>query len=153
MSARSLSVIVTVQSAPQNLPETTRHQDLLNSGFWEPSFHARLRAAGLPLALGPQLRVTHLNRYGARQFFAQRRANGREFGPARAAPLPLSKRRSLIALSPLLPLVFLRKIVLTEGRNPQHKCQLPRALPLLLFFLLGWGLGEARGYLAIIVRR
>ena len=33
------------------------HQDLLRKGFWEPSFHARFRAAGLSLVLEPRLRA------------------------------------------------------------------------------------------------
>lgn len=128
-------------------------RDLLNDGFWEPSFHARFRAAGLPLALEPRLRVVHRNRYGARQFFQQRFAHGREFGLARAAGLPLIKRAVLIVLSPVLPLIFLRKIVGAANAPPQYRRQLPRALPWLLFFLLGWGLGEARGYLESMVRK
>ncbi len=133
--------------------DIVQHQDLLRQGFWEPSFHARFRAAGLTLALDPEMRVIHHNRYGARQFFGQRFAHGREFGLARAARLPWFKRIVLVILSPLLPLVFLRKIVIAARGQPQHRRQLRRAFPWLLFFLLGWGLGEARGYLESLVKR
>lgn len=126
---------------------------LLQQGFWEPSFHARFRAAGASLALDPSLRVIHRNRYTASQFFGQRFAHGRAFGLARANSLPLIKRMLLVALSPLLPLVFLRKIVTAARRNPYTRSPLPRALPWLLFFLLGWGLGEARAYLESMVRK
>jgi hypothetical protein len=129
------------------------HRDLLQRGFWEPSFHARFRAAGLSLALEPRLRVIHRNRYGARQFFGQRFAHGREFGLTRAARLPRLKRILLIILSPLLPLVFLRKIVTVAQRQPQYRRRLGRAFPWLCFFLLGWGLGEARGYVESIAPR
>lgn len=127
--------------------------DLLQQGFWEPSFHARFRVAGFALALDPRLRVIHRNRYTARQFFAQRYAHGRAFGLARANALPLFKRMLLVVLSPLLPLVFLRKIVVAARGNPHTRGHLPRALPWLLFFLLGWGLGEARAYIESMVRR
>jgi len=130
-----------------------RYPELLRNGFWEPSFHALFRAAGSFLALEPRLRVIHRNRYGARQFFGQRFAHGREFGLARAARLSWVKRLALIVLSPLLPLVFLRKIVMAARGQPHHRRQLRRALPWLLFFLLGWGLGEARGYLESVVKR
>ena len=129
------------------------HQELLKAGFWEPSFHARFRAAGLPLALDPRLRVIHQNRYRAGQFFHQRFAHGREFGLARAAGLPRLKRVLLIILSPVLPLVFLRKIVVATSGQPHCRRQLPSAFPWLLFFLMGWGLGEARGYLESMVRK
>lgn len=129
-----------------------QYPDLLQNGFWEPSFHARFRAAGLSLALEPRLRVIHHNRYGAWQFFGQRFAHGREFGLARAARLKWFERMLMIALSPLLPLVFLRKIVVTAIRLPRYRRQIPRAIPWLLFFLFGWGLGEARGYVESIAR-
>lgn len=127
--------------------------DLLQHGFWEPSFHARFRAAGFSLALDPSLRVIHRNRYTANQFFGQRFAHGRAFGLARASSLPLVKRMLLVALSPLLPLIFLRKIVAAARQNPYTRSHLPRALPWLLFFLLGWGLGEARAYLESMVQQ
>jgi hypothetical protein len=62
-----------------------RHRDLLQRGFWEPSFHKRFRAEGLHLALDPSLRVIHRNRYTARQYMGQRLAHGREFGFTRAS--------------------------------------------------------------------
>lgn len=133
--------------------EILEHDALLEEGFWEPSFHARFRASGLPLAFEPRLRVIHHNRYGARQFFRQRLAHGREFGLARAMSLPRSKRILLIVLSPLLPLVFLRKIASSAQRHPQYGRELRRALPWLLLFLVGWGLGETRGYIESVVRR
>lgn len=126
--------------------------DLLQQGFWEPSFHARFRAQGFGLALEPTLRVIHRNRYSVGEFFRQRFEHGRAFGRARASTLPLAKRLLLAALSPLLPLVFLRKIVVAGSQNPYTRSRLPRALPWLLFFLLGWGLGEARAYLESMVR-
>lgn len=127
--------------------------DLLQQGFWEPSFHARFRAAGFGLALDPGLRAIHRNRYTAGQFFVQRFAHGRAFGLARAHSLPIVKRMLLVALSPLLPLIFLRKIVVAARQNPYTRNNLPRALPWLLFFLLGWGLGEARAYLESMVKQ
>lgn len=126
--------------------------DLLQQGFWEPSFHARFLAMNFGLGLNPGLRVIHRNRYTAGQFFGQRFAHGLAFGLARVEALPLAKRLLLVALSPLLPLFFLRKIVVTARRNQYARSHLPRALPWLLFFLLGWGLGEARAYLESMVR-
>ena len=144
---------IAADNAVYRRADILQHRDLLEQGFWEPSFHARFRAAGLSLALEPRLRVIHRNRYRAWQFFGQRFAHGREFGLARAIRLPPSKRVLLIALSPLLPLVFLRKIVVAAKRHSQYRRQLLRALPWMLFFLLGWGLGEARGYVDSLVGR
>jgi hypothetical protein len=126
--------------------------DLLDHGFWEPSFHARFRAAGQNLQLDPVLHVWHRNRYSSGQFFRQRLAHGREFGLARALRLSPLRRFLLVVLAPLLPLVFLRKIFLAAWRHGWYRRELLRALPWLLFFLTGWGWGEARGYAESLVR-
>lgn len=128
--------------------DVMQHQDLLEKGFWEPSFHARFRKAGLMLALNPALCVVHRNQYSSGQFFLQRLAHGKEFGLARAGQISQSKRWLLIVLSPLLPVLFLRKIVMAVIQHGSHKSRLIIAFPWLLLFLLAWGLGEAQGYLA-----
>lgn len=144
---------IAADNAVYRRADILQHRDLLQKGFWEPSFHARFRAAGLSLALEPRLRVIHHNRYSAHQFFGLRFAHGRQFGLARADCLPWFKRILLIVVSPLLPLVFLQKIVAAVIRLPRYRRKMLRAFPWLLFFLLGWGLGEARGYLESIARR
>ena len=78
---------IAADNAVYRRSDILQHQDLLQKGYWEPSFHARFRAAGWSLALEPRLRVVHRNRYNARQFLGQRFAHGREFGHARAARL------------------------------------------------------------------
>lgn len=128
------------------------HADLLAEGFFEPQFHARFRAAGAGLALDPRIRVTHRNRYRASTFFGQRYEHGRQFGAARAQALPASRRLVLALASPVLPLVFLGKIVRNARRHEVLRRHWVRALPWLGFFLLGWGLGEARGYVESLKR-
>ncbi len=139
---------IAADNAVYRRADIMEHADLLTRGFWEPSFHAHFRAAGKRLRLEPTLRVLHRNRYTATQFFAQRFAHGREFGLARAARLGMAQRFALIALAPVLPVVFLRKIVRAVRAHGAYVTRLPRAWFWLLFFLLGWGMGEARGYLA-----
>lgn len=119
--------------------------DLLGEGFFEPGFHARFHAAGAALKLDPRIRVTHRNRYRAGTFFRQRYEHGRQFGAARSRGQPLRRRALYAAAAPLLPLVFLHKIVRNARRHAELRKHWLRALPWLCFFLLGWGLGEARG--------
>jgi hypothetical protein len=125
-----------------------QHPDLLEAGFWEPSFHARFHATGMVLQFDPELRVVHRNQYTTRQFFFQRLAHGRQFGRVRARQVSASKKILLITLSPLLPLLFLAKIVNAVVRQGCYKLKLMEAFPWLLIFLLAWGLGEAQGYLS-----
>ena len=127
--------------------------DLLDEGFFEPQFHARFRAAGAGLALDPRIRVIHRNRYRAGTFFGMRYEHGRQFGAARARGLPIGRRLLLAAASPILPFVFLRKIVRNARRHEVLREHWVPALPWLGFFLLGWGAGEALGYWGSLVRR
>lgn len=126
-----------------------QQSDLLEKGFWEPSFHARFRKAGLTLELDPNIRVVHCNQYSTGQFFGQRLAHGKEFGLARVREISLVKRWLLIVLSPLLPVLFLKKIVGAVMQHGKYKSKLLKASPWLLLFLFAWGLGEAQGYLAL----
>lgn len=126
-----------------------QYTDLLEKGFWEPSFHARFRQAGMTLRLNPELCVVHRNQYTTGQFFLQRLAHGREFGLARAREISSLKRLLLIALSPLLPMLFLKKIVSAAMQHDNLKSKLLIASPWLMLFLFAWGLGEAQGYLTV----
>jgi hypothetical protein len=123
-----------------------QHRDLLADGFWEPSFHAALRAGGHALRLEPSLLVVHRNRYRAVDFFRQRVAHGRQFGRARARALRPWARIGLLVAAPVLPLLFLRKIVIAASRHPVCAPRLLTASGWLVVFLCGWGLGEAQGY-------
>lgn len=129
-----------------------QNADLLAEGFWEPAFHARFRAKGYALRLDPALQVIHRNRYRAGEFFRQRMAHGREFGYARAASLSLPKRIGFVLAAPLLPAVFLRKILRAAKDNSAASSHVSSALGWLLFFIVGWSIGEAMGYLAALWR-
>lgn len=123
-----------------------RHADLLDEGFWEPSFHARFRSDNLRLRLDPDLTIVHRNCYTARQIMKQRSVHGREYGLARARALPWAKRVALAAASAAVPAILLRRIVATALAKPELRPALCPALPWLTAFVLSWSWGEARGY-------
>jgi len=141
-------VEIAADNALYRRADILQHEDLLNIGFWEPSFHARFRQAGLKLELDPGISVLHKNCYNSGQFFGQRLAHGKEFGLARARLISTAKRMLLIVLSPLLPVLFLKKIVSAVMQHGGYNSKLIKASPWLIFFLMAWGLGEAKGYLA-----
>lgn len=144
---------IAADNAVYRRADIVAHPDLLDEGFFEPRFHARFRAGGAGLALDPRLRVVHRNRYAAATFLGQRYEHGRQFGEARARDLPAARRLLLALAAPILPLLFLRKIVRNARRNEGLREHWLRALPWLGFFLLGWGAGEALGYWTNLVRR
>ena len=130
-----------------------RHQDLLQRGFWEPSFHRRFRAEGIRLELNPALQVVHRNRYSARQFIAQRLAHGREFGLTRARARPVLQRLLLVLLAPGAFPILLGKVLLITQRRPELRNQIVTAGFWLTVFSLAWVIGEMSGYLASLKPR
>ena len=128
------------------------YRDLLTDGFWEPTFHARLRAAGHDLRLDPALIVIHRNRYRAGEFFGQRLAHGRQFGRARATAWSHVRLLAMLVAAPLLPFVFVSKIVRAARRHPVCFPHVFPALGWLLVFVSAWGMGEAIGYWTALQR-
>lgn len=129
-----------------------RHADLLEAGFWEPSFHRRFAHEGRTLRLNPDLRVEYRGREAPGTFLRHRWSHGLEYGRSRAAPLPWPRRLGLLAASPLVPVVLLARI-LRRGREKSHLGRVtPRALPWLLAFILAWSGGEALGYIQALGR-
>ena len=123
------------------------HEDLLKIGFWEPSFHERFLAEGKSLEFDNQLVVVHHNCYTAKQFVRQRYSHGIEFGAARARTMTGPRRLMMIALAPLIPVVFTRKIMASARQDNRFNLGLNREMGWLLVFVLAWSAGEAVGYI------
>lgn len=121
--------------------------DLLEIGFWEPSFHKRFIKDGLELWFDPDLLVYHENQYTLWQFARQRFDHGTAFGSSRADSMGLPHLLLMIFLSPLIPLVFSAKIVRAIQRDSRYHLHAAKSSPLLFFFVCAWSLGEVRGYL------
>lgn len=123
------------------------HRDLLQPGFWEPTFHRCFHREGRSLHFDPQLVVWHHNRYTTRQFCRQRMDHGFAFGTDRAARMSHGKLLVMTLLSPAIPPVFLSKVL---ARIRGDRACVPaaiRSLPLLVIFACAWGLGEGKAYL------
>jgi hypothetical protein len=130
-----------------------RHVELMQRGFWEPSFHERLRLEGVRLQLNPRLKVIHRNRYSAQEIVAQRFAHGREFGLRRASRLPLWQRALLVASAPAVFPLLLGRIFRNTRKNPALRKDLLVGCLWLPVFTLAWVLGETRGYIASLGTR
>jgi len=125
-----------------------RHKDVLQWGFWEPSFHSRFRDEGLRLTLDPTLQVIHHNRYSAPEFIAQRFTHGLEFGLARARTRSLRQKLLLLVLAPGIFPVLMNRIMRTSRQKPELRKQLKNAWIWLAVFTLVWAAGETSGYIA-----
>jgi hypothetical protein len=121
--------------------------NLLREGFWELTLHRRLWAEGQGPVFVPAIRVTQCHSFGFWAFFRQRFQHGRHFGGSRAQGWGPVRRLVAGAASPLIPVLFLSKILLRVLRSRQYLDRFLIALPALLCFLLAWSAGEGCGYL------
>lgn len=126
--------------------------DLLEEGFWEPSFHRRFHEAGRALLLDPALLVTHHGLVTPRQFAAQRRAHGHEYGLERGERASWLVALGLLLRSPALPLLIVARIIRRVMARPTYRRHLLPSLPWLLAFAVAWSVGEASGYAATLAK-
>ncbi len=123
------------------------HPEVLRDGFWELEFHRRLQAEGRKLMYVPAVRVVQRASFGFRDFLRQRFDHGTQFGRARMRGRALPARVLAATAAPLIPVVFLGKILWRVGRSGRDLGPFVASLPSLSCFLLAWSLGEVRGYL------
>ncbi len=118
---------------------------LWEEGFWEVEVHRALRQRGEPVVMASKGAVVHS---GDGRFFPllrQRHAHARHYGASRARRFGTADRLARIALSPVVPVVLLGRIVAALTARGQSLRPWIPALPYLLPLLAAWSLGEARG--------
>lgn len=120
--------------------------DLMELGFWEPSYHERFRAKGLTMKLTPDLQVVHRNQYSPRQFMRQRRRHGRAFGHARSVGASSMTRGLMLVTAPLAFLIHALKRTFGALRSSVLRSSYFASAPLFYLFMLNWNWGEAQGY-------
>lgn len=130
-----------------------QHPDLLELGFWEPSFHARFHAAGLRIGMDPALRADYVGQERGDTFCKRRFQHGRAFGLARAVHLKRSVAAVYLLASPLVPWLLLGRIGAWSLQRVGYRLPFISAFPWLTIFCLAWALGEGLGYLEALVRR
>jgi glycosyltransferase involved in cell wall biosynthesis len=122
-------------------------------GFWETGVHAELRKRGDRLWRTPAIVVRHKKSFSFAGFMAQRFRHGRKFGVDRTIALSGAGRLMHIVSSPLIPVLYLSRIMreVLKKKRSLHKFLL--ASPLLLSFVASWSVGELSGYLTAPKRR
>ena len=147
--SRSKGVVndIAADNAVYRVADILKHADLLETGFWEPSFHRRYAALGERLKFDPALTIAYRGRERAGEFVRARLSHGREYGASRAATASPMRKLGLILASPAIPLVILGRVVCRTLGRPRMIPRLLVATPALVLFLLAWSAGEARGYL------
>lgn len=124
------------------VPDVTAWCD---EGAWENVVHDRLTAAGRSISFAPEARVYHRHGYSLGGFCRDRYEHGWDYARARLTEDREARRWLLLALTPLLPFVLIRRIArAAAGEDPTA---FMKALPVTFIFLCSWAIGEAAGYL------
>ncbi len=122
-------------------------EEAMSDGFWENFVHQRMRKANMKLLKTPEIVVYHRDSFTFWGFINQRFHHGKQFGNTRAAQMPLGTRLIYAALSPVIPLLYLYRIVGRVFAKKRNFGKLVLASPVLILFLLSWSAGEFSGYL------
>jgi glycosyl transferase family 2 len=122
--------------------------------LWQKSFHETvvndaLVAAGKKLKLSPDI-VVYQHRSDLRLGSAlyERFVWGRSYARTRSTLLSAPRRLLYALLSPLLPLVIMRRISAIAWQRRRNFGKFVRAAPLAALLSCGWSLGECMGYVA-----
>ena len=120
--------------------------DLLEHGVWENVLHGRLLSQGLELRMDPSIVVYHAKTFGFWEFLTQRYYFGRSFAAARVAAAPLRSRLFFVAISLLLPPLFLWRYTRYFVTKRRFIKEVLKTFPLLVLFAVAWSVGEFFGY-------
>lgn len=138
---------IAADNAVYRRAEVMKYPDLLASGFWEPSFHARFRTDGQGLCLDERLISRYHGHDGVGAFARLRFAHGREYAVTRGRGRSRGAAVAYLAATPLLPPLLLARIGSKAVQRGPLLAHMVLALPWLLLFVSAWSLGEAAGYL------
>lgn len=122
-------------------------EEAMSDGFWENFVHQKMRKADMKLLKTPEIVVYHRDSFTFSGFMSQRFHHGKQFGNTRAAQMPLATRLIYAALSPVIPFLYLYRIIGRVFAKKRNVGKLVLALPVLMLFLLSWSAGEFSGYL------
>lgn len=120
-------------------------QDVIDQGRWEDVLHSAIRERGVTLWRRPDIVVGHKKHYSIAEYTSQRYLYSRAYAGARVAHQSTGKRLAYGALAFALPPLLLLRICRSVWASGTQRSDLLQSLPLLLLFVISWGLGETAG--------
>ena len=123
-------------------------QSEIASGRWEDHLHDAMRRRGVTLWSRPDIVVQHKKHYTIREYAGQRFLISRAYAGTKLVDADPVRRFAYVLRTLVLPPVLLWRIVTRTLRSGTLRVPLLRALPLIAFFVIVWGAGEATGALA-----
>ena len=120
---------------------------ILEDGFWEVSYHQRLRAQGRLLVGRLEAVAAFGHAYPFGVIARHRFQHGRRFAAERISSNTRSRWR-VLAAAPGVPIVLAARAVRRAYADSEHRGRVATALPGLLALAGAWAAGEAAGALA-----
>ena len=115
--------------------------------FWKTYWCRQLQEEGIQLVSKPSIVVYDKKSYRLIPFLSRRFHHGRCFAGMRCSQLSLSSRILFVVGSPLLPLLFLARLLNTIVRKGRYIKEFIIAFPFSVLAIFSWSLGEFWGYL------
>lgn len=122
-------------------------QEYVQPGFWKTYWCRKLQAAGIELVAAPAMVVHYKKTFRLRPFLIRRFHHGRCFAGMRIAQDAALKRVFYALASPLLPLVFLYRIITAIVPKKRYLKEFVLSLPVSCLAIVSWSCGECWGYL------
>lgn len=119
--------------------------DVVDAGRWEDVLHATFRERGVVLWCRPDIIVGHKKHYTVGEYVSQRYLYARAYAADRANRASPARALAYRAISLALPPVLFYRTVSRIWRSGAHRAEFLRSLPLLVVFVVAWGLGDAAG--------
>jgi hypothetical protein len=117
------------------------------AGFWEVDVHRLMRAAGGRIGHAPGAVAEFAPALSLRETLINRFVHGSHFGAYRVRALRWPRWRA-VAVTPLVPVVLLARILRRMRRAEQPLSSAVILLPAIGPLLVAWAAGEARGALS-----
>jgi hypothetical protein len=114
----------------------------IDEGFWEAEFNRELAARGVPLFMCSHLTIDQRQQRGWFEYLPLRFRHGRSYGARRGG-----SKLGWLFRAPLVPPLLLWRILRAQQQKRYHLGWFVLTSPLLVCYILAWGLGELTGSL------
>lgn len=124
-----------------------RGREFVENGFWKTYWCRKLQEEGVQLMLTSSIVVYYEKSYGLIPFLIRRFHHGRCFAGMRVAQASIQTRAFYVLCSPLLPFLFLARIIATVIPKKRYLKEFALSLPTSILAVVTWSAGEFYGYL------
>jgi hypothetical protein len=121
--------------------------ETMPDGFYEVFLHWQWQQDGRTLLADPDLALTNINRWNWTNILTKPYQHGRSFAALRSVQSSPLQRLLRAALTPLLPILQVGRIIKEVAARGRHLTKLILALHMILLFQISWALGELIGNL------